>query len=317
MKEIGGYLQLDDLRNTPYYSEMKELNSGRNALAYLVKSRNIEKIYLPEFLCESVSGVLGKHGVRYETYRVNENFQIDFDKEIYKNEYLYVVNYYGQLTDEYLESIIEEYKEVIIDNTQAFFQGPLEGVDTIYSLRKYFGLPDGAYLFTNTELAIPLEEEKTSNRLSHIFGRYEGKASDYYTDFKKNDGTFEKSELKKISKISHNLLGALDYKKIKTTRENNFKYLHNNLKDQNPIKLIIPIGPFAYPFYVENGAEIRTQLAKKEIYIATLWPNVVKDSKKGTIEYNLATNILPIPCDQRYDLQDMERILKELRECIN
>lgn len=38
---------------------------------------------------------------------------------------------------------------IILDNTQSFFQKPISGIDTIYSCRKYFGVPDGAYLSTN------------------------------------------------------------------------------------------------------------------------------------------------------------------------
>ena len=39
MKEIGGYFQLDELVNMPYHNNMIELNLGRNALIYLVKSK--------------------------------------------------------------------------------------------------------------------------------------------------------------------------------------------------------------------------------------------------------------------------------------
>lgn len=57
-------------------------------------------------------------------------------------------------------------------------------------------------------------------------------------------------------------------------------------------------GPFAYPYYIENGIEIRKRLAKKKIYIQTLWPNVLKDNREKSIEYMYAANILPLPCGQ-------------------
>ena len=49
MKEIGGYLELDHLVNKPYYENLVELNTGRNALLYLVKACFLTKsitIYL-------------------------------------------------------------------------------------------------------------------------------------------------------------------------------------------------------------------------------------------------------------------------------
>ena len=74
----------------------------------------------------------------------------------------------------------------------------------------------------------------------------------------------------------------------------------------------MPYGPFAYPYYVENGIETRKKLAEKKIYIPTLWPNVLIEKHGDTIEYDYAANILPLPCDQRYGLDDMEYIVKEL-----
>ena len=49
-------------------------------------------------------------------------------------------------------------KNVIIDNVQAYFQRPIEGFDTLYSCRKYFGVPDGAVLYTDLEIE-PLEKD--------------------------------------------------------------------------------------------------------------------------------------------------------------
>ena len=38
---------------------------------------------------------------------------------------------------------------------------------------------------------------------------------------------------------------------------------------------------------------------------------------ENSLEYDLAKNILPLPIDQRYDIEDMEIILKELNKCLN
>jgi hypothetical protein len=80
------------------------------------------------------------------------------------------------------------------------------------------------------------------------------------------------------------------------------------------MKLTAPEGPYAYPFYCENGMQIKKMLAKQKIYVATLWPNVLE--MDGTVEKDLAENILPLPCDQRYDEADMMRIVEEVKKCI-
>ena len=55
MKEIGGYFELENLISNEYHKNLLALNSGRNALSYILKSKKIEKIYIPYYLCDSIS----------------------------------------------------------------------------------------------------------------------------------------------------------------------------------------------------------------------------------------------------------------------
>lgn len=91
MKEIGGYFELDQLVNNPYHKNMVELNTGRNALIYLIKAKNISKIYLPFFLCNSVSDILKLNSVSFEYYNIDKTFFPKFDKNLKSNEYIYMV----------------------------------------------------------------------------------------------------------------------------------------------------------------------------------------------------------------------------------
>lgn len=316
MREIGGYFELDQFINKPYHNNMIELNTGRNALAYLIKAKGIKKVYIPHYLCDSVSGVLKMLSVDYEGYSIDKNFNPLFDKKLEKDQYLYMVNYYGQISNSSIRSFKEQYGAIIIDNTQSFFQKPVQGIDTIYSLRKYFGVPDGAYLSTDKILEEKLEEEKSSHRMKHILGRFEGEASTYYNDFKENDESFKMSSLKKMSSLSQNILGAIDYGKVLESRNRNFSYLYDRLNSTNILNVKMSEGPFAYPYYAENGIEIRKRLAEEKIYVPTLWPNVLSENDKNSIEYDYAANILPLPCDQRYGKEEMDYLIKEVQNCL-
>lgn len=50
MREIGGYFELDQFINKPYYNNMIELNTGRNSLAYLIISKDIKSLYTTLFM---------------------------------------------------------------------------------------------------------------------------------------------------------------------------------------------------------------------------------------------------------------------------
>lgn len=313
MKEIAGYFGLEQLISNEYYKDLIPLNTGRNALLYLLKAKNIKKVYIPYYLCNSISDMLKENRYDFEYYKISPKFMPVFNKRLEKNEHLFVVNYYGQLTKEKILSLKKRYKNIILDNTHAFFQKPLKGIDTIYSCRKFFGVPDGAYLSADVTLNEDLEVDISKDRMEHILGRYEGTASDYYSKFKENDSFLKTEPLKYMSKLTHNILGAIDYERIRRARNENFTYLQAKLGIYNKIKIKTPDGAFAYPFFIEKGIPIRKELTKKKIYVPILWPNVLTDTPEGSIENYYAANILPLPCDQRYTIKDMNVIIS----CIN
>jgi hypothetical protein len=317
MKEIGGYFGLEQFISNEYYNELIPLNNGRNALLYILKAKNIKKLHIPYYLCNSVSDMLRRNGCVFEYYNVDTAFMPIFNKTLADDEYLYVVNYYGQLTEEKVLNLKQQHAQIILDNTQAFFQKPLAGIDTIYSCRKFFGVPDGAYLSTDVKIKEELTVDISRDRMTHILGRYEGSASEYYSNYQKNDESFKDEPLKYMSKLAHNILGAIDYERARRIRNENYAYLESKLDRRNKLNLTTPYGAFSYPFYIENGIEIRKALTIKKIFIPTLWPNVLDETPIGSIEHNYTANILPLPCDQRYSIDDMKCIIEEILKCIN
>lgn len=316
MKDIGGYFELEQLINKEHYKDLIRLNSGRNSLLYLVKVLNIKKLHIPFFICDSVPIILEKNKCNYEFYRIDKNFKPLFKPELKEHEYVFIVNFYGQITNSNMRRYKKEYRNIIIDNSQAFFQLPVKNVNTIYTCRKFFGVPDGAYLSSDVPVKLNLETDKSAGRLKHILGRYEGNASEFYSDYQTNEQKFYSFKLKKMSKLTQNILGAIDYPCVVKKRNENFKYLHSIFSAENKLNISIPNGPFAYPFYSESAELIRDELKKKNIYIPTLWPNVLKTCDIKSNEYKFSNYILPLPCDQRYNIKDMSNIAESIKNAI-
>ena len=97
-------------------------------------------------------------------------------------------------------------------------------------------------------------------------------------------------------------------------RTQNYDYLYERLGDMNRLNLKKIEGAFAYPLFIENGSQIRKKLIAQKIYIPTLWPNVLSDMGFESLEYQYANDILPLPCDQRYGFDDMQRICEVLKQ---
>lgn len=333
MKEYGGYIELDTYYRKEYHPDALSLNSARTALRFLIRIRGIKKLYLPAFCCSTVWEACRDEGISWEFYSVDSRFRPDFRKIPAEGEWLYIVNLYGTLTDSELEHYARTYLRVIADYTHAFFRRPLPTVDTLYSCRKFFGVPDGAYLSLgedkeNSEAlalyrALPLDI--SCERMHFLLGRYEQPASKFYGEYAENNELFSHEPIKQMSVLTHNLLRGIDYDRAYKRRTDNFAALHDTLGKWNRLKLPEIRGAYAYPFWPDSdlnnheaysGKTLRKMLIEQHIYIPVLWPEVITQEASGPEERRMAENILPLPIDQRYTEIDMLEILSVLTGCM-
>lgn len=313
-REIGGYFGFEEFGGKEYYPDLLAVNSGRNALLYLLLARNIKKLYIPRFLCDTVARLCEREGFSYSQYDIDSEFMPLFDKELNDGEYIYIVNFYGRISDRQIKEMKKRWNNIIFDNVQAFFRKPVKGIDTVYSCRKFFGVPDGGYVATDAVLNTALETDSSRERMTHILGRLEQSGSEFYKDFQNNDERFYELELKLMSPITRNILKGIDYQKVISKRNENFALLDSELGEFNKLKAVFDNGPYCYPFYCENGMEIKKKLAEEKIYVPTLWPNVFENGNE--MERDYAENILPIPCDQRYSESDMKKVVEAIKKCL-
>ncbi len=318
MNEIGGYLELENFSGEEYYPELLKLNLGRTALLFALDYLKIKKLWLPYFLCDSITSICAVAPVSLEWYHINAEFEpILPEEEVKDGEYVYLVNYYGQISDQKLLSYQRRYKNIFLDNTHAFFQRPQPGIPVLYSCRKFFGLPDGAYLYLDDvteDILSTYPVDISSFRMSHILGRYEHSASEYYANMLETASHYYEEPIKRMSHLTENLLKGIDYSAVRKKRTENYEVLASALNQYNPLSLLHLDGPFVYPFYCTDGINIRKKLAAEKIFIPTYWSNVIDQMPKETLEYDYAANILPLPCDQRYSKEHMEYILQVLRQ---
>lgn len=237
MREIGGYIELDTYRGRMLHDDGIKLNCGRNALAFLLDNRHIKHLYFPKFMCDSCDKVLSDHRVNVEKYDVGLNFK-PILKRIKDDAWLYLVNFYGQLTKQDILLYKDQFNgRLIVDNAQAYFDAPIENIDTLYTCRKFFGVADGAILYTNDptdkERAESLSIDESFYRMRFLLGRYERTASEFYAEYVENNNFFQDELVKRMSVLTENLLHGVDYGFIKDRRTESFFYLQKKLKDIN------------------------------------------------------------------------------------
>lgn len=308
--EIGGYLGYEKYNGKMLHHKAIKLNLARNCLKYILVAKHVKKLFLPYYICDSVINICHEVNVQIEFY--------DIDKKFFpiltniKGQTVYVVNYFGFLDNRYIKKLMKD-NRLIVDNVQAYFQPPVHGVDTIYSCRKFLGVSDGAFLYTNQRLKMDLEVDSSANRILYLAGRLEFNAERFFTKYRENETNFKNVPLKKMSKFTENILCSLNYARIKKIRTKNYQYLFTYLKDINLIDCRKIKGSYCYPLMLSDAKEIREKLILKKIYIPVLWPNCLS-LEKNNIGYEFASKILAIPCDQRYTRHDMEKIVNYIKE---
>lgn len=318
MREIGGYFELERFGSSSYHPLALPLNCGRGCLAYLVELRSISAVWIPDYLCDSVPALLMREGAEVKTYKIGEGFRPHYDFKVADGEWLLLVDYFGQLKDYDVEKAREVSQgRLIVDESHGFFRSAWQGTDTIYTCRKWFGVADGAYLYTKDGggfcHALPLDE--SHERMGFLMGRFERTASEFFAESKANNTLFAHEPAKRMSRITANLLSAVDYGSVATRRKENWLLLAEALGDENLLSLDEPEVPFMYPLILEgvDAGEVRKRLAQMKVYVPKLWPNVENESDSSSIAYRYARDIILMPVDQRYGVEDMDYLLHALK----
>lgn len=315
MNAIGGYFSLEIDGRPCLFPEAVALNASRFALQYILRARKYNKVYIPYLTCDSIFRPLQCEGVAYEFYRIDSRLEPELTQPMADDEALLYINYYG-LKDDFIPTLCQRFRNVILDNTQAFY-GPVPATeagitcDAFNSCRKWFGVADGAYLFTDCRLDAVLPQDESFDRMTYLLKRIDRTPQEAYADFQANESHFEAVGMRQMSRLTAAMMNGFDLQAKAAQRRQNYMSLDRVLHASNrlPLRLTDTAVPFVYPYYVEDGAELRQWLIDHQVFCARYWPNVLAWCDASSIESQLATNVVCIPIDQRYGEAEMQHIL--------
>ena len=103
---------------------------------------------------------------------------------------------------------------------------------------------------------------------------------------------------------------SIDYDAAARKRRENYQMLHEELGEENNLVLSLEDDavPMVYPFLASIKG-LREKLIENKIFVARYWPNVLDWTTDKDIENLLAYQMQPLPIDQRYSVDDMNRII--------
>ena len=321
----------------------KFFSAARQAITFALRDSKIKNIraLIPEFTCYSViEPFLLEKGEVFSYPVLKNNLSIKVSKLnnlIDENNInvLLIHPYFGFNTIIYDEELRDDLV-VIFDDTQGIYSNfNYDFYDyKLVSLRKWGPLVDGSLLVKKDSFNI-VEDFKENKRLTPIMMEAMDKKAKYMDENKGDKDIFlslyreglncirENKDLNRISEESLISQTYMDIDDLKKKRNNNFKSLldFNWCYIGRPIfnEIDDDIVPLFFPFYVnDNRKDLQKFLAKNNIYAPIIWgrPDYYKEKDiilDRNTEY-IYNHILCIPIDQRYDLDDMNKVKRVLED---
>jgi hypothetical protein len=299
---IGGYLELELPRaGAGPHPDALAFQSARAAFRALLEAGRPSAVWIPRYQCGSLLEPLAATGTPVRRYDLDAQLRVK-DVPLADGEWLLYVNYFG-LCDANVSDVLARFPsgQVVIDNAQALFAAPRACRATLYSPRKFVGVPDGGYLATDHAVAPPAEiDTRSAQRFAHLVERIDAGAEAGYASYVRAEESLSNEPPRRMSALTRRLLAGIDYADVRARRRANFDYLHARLGHANAFPLTAGehAVPLCYPFLGAPDTR-RAELFKNRIYTPCYWPEVAADPALPDVERSLAQSTLFLPCDQR------------------
>ncbi|MBR8759077.1 hypothetical protein [Porphyromonas levii] len=323
------------------------LSTGRQAIDLALSNIISEyptqrrKVMLPPYTCESVVTPFKRRTFSVSRYSLTDNLLVSAKEIIQQLEeqqpsILLFHSYFGFDTISDVDKLVlychEHNIATIEDCTHSVFSNHKSDADfVISSIRKWCGVPDGAFLIrrkgkiTNKPQdyhSSLVEKKLEASRLKRDYIQNKvGKKTSFLELYSKSEDLIDsQTELFTISPISKIILSNLDIGYLRNQRRTNFELLTKGISSNQirPLFNALPlhVTPLFFPLICENRKYIQKTLFSKEIYAPIIWPipQFFNEQELTENERFLYSHLLCIPIDQRYDAKDMRYTLNVLNQ---
>jgi hypothetical protein len=317
-KPIGGFFELEVSRSPhSFHPTAIALTNGRACLNLILQQLQPQKVWLPFYTCDALLHPLILNHIPYEFYAIDSALELARSPTLGTGEYLIYINYFG-LKTRYVEQLANTYGDrLILDNTQAFFERSRNWA--FNSARKFFGVPDGGYLYT-PESGDRLDYPPNADiDYQHLIDRFLGKQPQAYAKFMTAEDAVS-CEIQGMSVLSQALLSTVDYESVIHNRRKNFWIYHAAFQSLNQLIWDIESQPnsvpFHYPLLLDHAID-RRSLYQNQIFVPTLWQDTLNRDIGGfQFEQQLTQRLLPLPLDHRYSAPEINTVIQTLQNIL-
>jgi len=335
-KVIGGEYAIDAtaLHKNPNRSEKPVYSLGRTCFYAILDSLKdyVDEILLPDYICKSIAEVPHRLGIQVRHYHITMDFNPDIDsiqnglREKNGKKAILLISYFGMVNlDETIRSIRSYYQDVriIVDDVQNYYgYGQHLDFDFCFtSYRKWFAVPDGADVIAKDAMPeLEVYDKSSEYALYKTAGNLLKNHKDMIGDsislelIDKGERMMDKEYRYSCSGISGLLYERTDFASIAKRRVENACFLNDELERLNVDHLYsVNSVPLFIPILIKNRDQVRKMLFNENIFAPIHWPVEDIDMQGNNNLYKMELSLI---CDQRYDKEDMERIIRGLENAM-
>lgn len=322
--------------------------SGREAIELALISLEREKPDLPKrclmpaYMCDSVFLPFLNRGWELIFYTVDRGL-LSYGEELFRlaletDPGLILIHpYYGTDTCKEMRVPLKALRRsgiyVMEDVTQSYYlKGAGKDVDFVVgSLRKWYAIPDGGFVVSDLPLAEDVledGEEQANERLSVLTEKWtylydnthseetrrqEKKAAYREKNYALEEALDHYRGVRRMSRITRAMLSEIDEAAAAKKREENYQNLYEKIDGLRRLRPILQRqggeAPLYFPIYAREREELQSFLRDHDIYAPVLWPlgEENRNAFMGDEDY-IHRHMLALPIDQRYGIDEMERI---------
>ena len=322
---------------------VKFLRSGRDAIRYVAKlcKGEYQTVLMPALACSSMPDPFAEEGYNVVYYKVNEDFSIDIgdiEEKLLPNSILFFMNYFGQIsiTDKEIVMLKEKAKNIIFveDITHDLLKRRNDTFQSDYivcSIRKWFAIPDGGMVIGKEPFELlqtvedsyfaTLRESAMKQKSRYLCTGELAEKEEYRNTLAISNAYIEHvGNMANAQADSINIVSHLNLKEIYELRVKNVTVLKKGIEKSNGIVSLVTNcedSTLYYPIYVKDKqSEVQRKMAEHSIYLPVIWPLPKGAEGICRMADQVAESMLAIPCDHRYSVHDMKKIVEMLQICI-
>lgn len=320
------------------------LRSGRDALKVVAREYDRLTVLLPALSCESMVHPFEQYGHTVRFYCLTSEYAVDtadvnrLAEEETGPVLLVFMDYFGcsAAADVTLEGLRSRWQNMLFleDRTHQMIQPndrKFRADYVVASLRKWTNVPDGGLLWSGRPLKNDILTHESSFFKQRLYAQglrrkffQTGDAllkDEYRSIFSHVSDIMDQSDAPvAMSAYAYEMAKNTQWEQIRSIRRNNAEALLQVIADCPKLKLVQPAAgqsDLYVAFLVDDRDRIQRELSALGIFCTVIWP--LSDQQKETcpVASDTCRRMLAAPCDQRYGIEDMRYIGKEIVRIVN